>query len=92
MLAKYTSPGMSRIKESPARIHAARELGKKFGVQLKVWYLVMGRYDIVTVWEAPNDDAMSQLSLALGSLGNVTTETLRAHTEEEFKKLVVGLP
>ncbi len=91
MLAKYTQQGLSRIKESPARIDAARQAGKKFGAQLKAWYLVLGRYDIVAIWEAPSDDAMTQLAIALGSLGNITTETLRAHTEDEFKKLVASM-
>jgi uncharacterized protein with GYD domain len=53
--------------------------------------LAKGRYDNLTIWEAPNDDAMSQFALAIGSLGNIATESLRAHTEEEFKTLLVGL-
>jgi len=62
------------------------------GAELKAWYLVMGRYDIVTLWEAPSDETMARLMLSLGSLGNVTTETLRAITEDEFRKIVATLP
>ncbi len=92
VLSKYTQQGAQKIKEGPARIDAARQAGRGMGVDLKAWYLVMGRYDIVTIWDAPNDEAMAKLALAIGSLGNVSTETLRAFTEEEFKKLVAALP
>jgi uncharacterized protein with GYD domain len=52
----------------------------------------MGQYDIVTIWEAPNDEAIAKVMLAIGSLGNVTTETLRAFTEDEFRKIAAALP
>ena len=55
-------------------------------------YLTLGRYDIVIISEAPSDDVIARLTLATGSLGNVTTETLRAFTEDEFRKLVASLP
>src|SRR5574341_2045348 len=92
VLSKYTQQGVQKIKEGPARIEAARKAGRGMGVELKAWYLAMGRYDIVTIWEAANDEAMAKLALAIGSLGNVSTETLRAFTEDEFKKLVAALP
>ncbi len=62
------------------------------GAQLKAWYLVLGQYDFVTVWEAPNDEPIAKLNLAIGSSGNVTTETLRAFTEDEFRNIVAALP
>lgn len=92
MLSKYTPQGIGKIKESPARIEAARRTARSIGAELKAWYLVMGRYDIVTIWEAPNDEAIARLALTIGSLGNVTTETLRAFTEDEFGKIVAALP
>ncbi len=49
-------------------------------------------YDLVTISEAPNDEAVAKLTLALGSLGNIQTETLRAFTEDEYRKLIAALP
>ena len=48
----------------------------------------MGRYDIATRIEAPDDETISALALKLGQLGNVRTETMRAYTEEEFAKIM----
>jgi uncharacterized protein with GYD domain len=92
VLSKYTQQGMAKIKESPARIDAARQLAQSMGAELKAWYLVMGRYDFVTLWDAPNDETMAKLLLSIGSLGNVTTETLRAIPEDEFRRIVAALP
>jgi uncharacterized protein with GYD domain len=91
-LGRYTQQGMSKIKESPSRLEALRGATQKAGGATKGFYLTMGRYDFVLMTEAPSDDVIARLTLATGALGNVTTETLRAFTEDEFKKLVSSLP
>ncbi len=92
VLSKFTQQGASKIKESPGRIDAARETGRKMGAEMKAWYLVMGRYDVVTLWEASDDESMAKVLATIGSLGNVTTETLRAFTEDQFRTLISALP
>jgi len=52
----------------------------------------MGRYDAVIVSEGPNDETATKLLLSTAALGNVRTETLRAFTEEEYRKLIAALP
>lgn len=52
----------------------------------------MGQYDGVLITEAPNDEAMAAGALGAGAMGYIRTETLRAFTEEEFKKLVQAPP
>ncbi len=52
----------------------------------------MGEYDYVAIGEAPNDEVTMVFALALGSLGNVRTTTLKAFTTEEFAKIVKRLP
>jgi len=52
---------------------------------------VMGKYDTVLVVEAPDDETIAKLTLAIGSLGNVRTETLRAFTEDEYRKIIADL-
>ena len=51
----------------------------------------MGAYDLVAVVEAPSDEAVAKVALALGSKGNVKTTTLRAFTEAEFRDIVGSL-
>jgi hypothetical protein len=61
---------------------AGKKTLEAFGSELKAFYLVLGRYDIVTISEAPDDIAAAKVALAIGSAGNVTTETLRVFTED----------
>ena len=91
-LLKYTQKGAEAIKQVPARIDAARKAAKAVGVDIKQIYLVMGRYDVVVISEGPDDESAAKLMLATGMQGNVQTETLRAFTEAEFKKIIAALP
>ena len=92
MLYHYTQKGIENIKQSPARLEAAKEALKAMGAELKQFYLVAGQYDIVTVIEAPDAETIAKCAFALASEGNVTTETLRAFTEEEYRKIIAALP
>ena len=92
LLVRYTQKGVENIKESPARHDAAAKAFKAMGAELKEMYLVMGQYDLVLVAEAPDDETITKLVLSLGSNGNIRTETLRAYTEDEYRKIIAALP
>ncbi len=92
ILGSFTQQGVNKIKESPARIEAARKATEAAGGKFLAWYLTMGRYDFVAITEAPNGKVVATVLLAIGAQGNVRTETLRALTEAEFKEVVAGLP
>ena len=51
----------------------------------------MGRYDLVCVIEAPDDETYARGMLTLGSQGNVSTETLKAFSEDQYRKIVASL-
>jgi uncharacterized protein with GYD domain len=91
-LARWTGQGLQNIKDSPARLDAARKVFGSAGMKLKDFYMVTGRYDFVFVTEAPDDVTLAKATLAITSKGNVQTETLRAFTEDEYRKIVGGLP
>jgi uncharacterized protein with GYD domain len=42
--------------------------------------------------EMPNDEAVARVALASASMGNVRTETARAFTEDEYRKIIAALP
>ena len=92
MLVKYTQKGIENIKQSPTRLDGAKKAFKAMGAQMKEFYLVTGRYDIVIVVEAPDAETVAKCVLDVGSKGSVTTETLRAFTEDEYRKIIGALP
>ncbi|MCJ7658136.1 MAG: GYD domain-containing protein [Anaerolineales bacterium] len=91
ILANWTEDGIKNIKGSPDRLDAAKQAFKDAGAELKEFYMVMGQYDMVLVTEAPNGETISKLLLAIASGGAVSTETLRAFPEDEYRKVVAGL-
>lgn len=91
-LVKYTEQGIKAIKESPSRLEKAKQGLKALGGELKSFHLVQGRYDAIVIAELPNDEAVAKFALSTSSQGNVRTETVRAFTEEEFRRIVSGLP
>ena len=91
-LLRYTQQGINAAKNAPARIDAAKEAYRKAGGELKAIYLALGQYDLVAIAEMPNDEAVAQIALVLAGQGNVRSETFRAFTEAEFRKIAGSLP
>jgi uncharacterized protein with GYD domain len=91
-LARWTQQGITQVKESPARLDAFKQLVESAGGAVKGFYMVTGQYDMVIVSEAPNDEAVVKVALATSSKGGVRTETLRAFTENEYRKIIAALP
>jgi uncharacterized protein with GYD domain len=87
-LLKWTGQGISAIKDSPDRLDAGRKAFKKAGVKIKDTYLTMGRYDLLCVIDAPDDESYAAAILTLGSQGNVQTETLKAFSEADYRKII----
>ena len=87
-LANYTAQGIANIKDSPARIDAAREQLAPLGVKIKDTYMTLGEYDLVIVVEAPDSVTAAKALIGLGAQGNVTTTTLAALTEDEFRTVI----
>ena len=91
-LIKLSHQGITNIKESPSRLEAAREAMRSFGGELKDFYFTMGQYDMVVISEAPDDMAAAKGLLAIGSAGNVRTETMRVFREDEYREIVGSVP
>ena len=90
-LLRWTKQGVENVKDSPKRLDAGRKAFKKLGVKIKDTYLTMGGCDLVCIIEAPDDESVAKALLALGSQGNVQTETMRAFTEAEYRKITGSL-
>ncbi|MDE2179905.1 MAG: GYD domain-containing protein [candidate division NC10 bacterium] len=91
-LVNFTDQGVRNVKDTTKRAKAFQAGAEKAGVKVKAEFWTMGRYDIVIITEAPDDETISRAMLRLGSLGNVRTETLRAFSAKEMDKLLKGLP
>ena len=92
VLGKFTQMGIEKIKDSPNRLEAARKVMKSVGGELKEFYYTMGKYDFVTVCQAPNEEAMMKALYIISSKGAVRTETLAAVADDKTAEIIKSLP
>ncbi len=90
-LAQWTQKGIENVRESPARLDAAREEWEKDGVTIRDFYMTIGQYDLVFVAEAPDDAALAKVLLAQASKGGLRTTTLCAFSETEYRAVIRSL-
>jgi uncharacterized protein with GYD domain len=91
-LYNLTEQGIRNIKDAPQRIEDGIKAWEATGGRLIGFYSTMGEYDYVAISEAEDDEAASAFALALGAMGNVRTTTMRAHTVDEFARIVAKIP
>ncbi|SED82404.1 Uncharacterized protein, contains GYD domain [Rhizobiales bacterium GAS188] len=91
LLCNFTDQGVRTVKDVPKRRAAARELGKKLGVEIKVGYLAIGTYDVIIHAEATDDEAMAKFLLSLAAKGNLRTTTVKVFPEANFDKIVAAV-
>jgi uncharacterized protein with GYD domain len=91
-LMRWTQEGLEKIKESPSRLAAGKKAVEAAGGKVMSFYMLMGEYDMALVVEAPDDEALARFSLSLAAAGNIRSQTHRAFTEDEFRKIISSIP
>ena len=91
-LYRFTEQGVQNIQGLPKRMEKIREQFKAAGAEVKQFYALMGQYDTMIVAEAPNEEVIMKLNMMIDSMGNVTSQTMRAFNEAEFKKMLMDMP
>ena len=91
MLANWTDQGAQKVKESPRRLDSAKRALADMGGEFKGFYMTMGDYDLVLIYEAPDDAVAARFTLVLGMLGSVRTRTLKAFPEAAYREIIASL-
>jgi uncharacterized protein with GYD domain len=91
ILVHWTDQGMRRVKDSPGRLDRAKAALTEMGGQFKSFYMTLGDYDLVAIYEAPDDAVAARFSLMLGMLGEVRTRTLKAFPEQAYREIINSL-
>jgi uncharacterized protein with GYD domain len=92
VLGNFTEQGIRTVKDGLKRTDHLKEMAKKAGVTVKETYWTLGQYDVIGIFDAPDDASMTTFGLAIGATGNVRTNTLRAFSADEFKSILGRLP
>ncbi len=90
-LVTYTENGMRHVKDSPKRLDEARARLRDMGGEFKAFYMTLGLYDLVVVYDAPDDAVAARFTLLLGAAGNVRTTTMKAFPEPAYREIIGSL-
>jgi len=90
-LIQFTEQGIRNVKDTVKRGDAAIGEAEKMGMKIIEEFWTMGAYDVVVMFDAPNDETMSAFLLKIGSMGNVKSQTLRAFRKQEMEGVLAKL-
>ncbi len=91
ILWNYTNEGIKNVKESPKRADDFKSKLENAGGKLVNTYYTFGKYDGVSIVEAPTDETLMSCLLSVESQGNARTVTLKAFTISEAAKIIENL-
>ena len=91
-VGNFTDQGIRSVKDTTKRSEAVKAAAGKLGVKMKDIYWTMGQFDVIGIFEAPDDVSMSALALAIGAAGNIRGQTLRAYSKDEMNAVLKKLP
>jgi uncharacterized protein with GYD domain len=84
ILINWTDEGARAAKDTVKRSETAQEGARRLGGEITHIWWTMGRYDLVGILEAPDDETATAIMVATGGSGMVRTETLRAFNADEL--------
>ena len=91
MLANWTEQGILKVRDLPSRLDAAKKALKDMSGEFKFFFLLMGDFDIVAIYEAPDDAVAARFSLQLGMQGNIRTRALKVFPEAAYREIINSL-
>ena len=88
ILVNWTEQGAQNVKETTTRAEHVRQMIEQMGGRMDTLLWTQGRYDLVGVMEAPDEETAAAVGLRVGTGGAVRTETLRAYDAEEMGRIL----
>jgi uncharacterized protein with GYD domain len=88
-LLTFTGQGIKNLKNTTRRAERFKEVVEKDGrVKILETIWTLGQYDIVHIFEAPDDTAAASMAFSLNLLGTVRTLTMKAFSKEEMGEVL----
>lgn len=87
-LMKWTEQGIKDVNATVDRAEQARQAIDQMGGRMASIYWTQGAYDMVAIADFPDEETAMACLLSLGKLGNVRTETLRAFSADEMRRIL----
>ncbi len=91
MLGNWTEEGARRVQDSPRRLDSAKKSLEEMGGRFQTFFMTMGDYDMVAIYEAPDDAVAARFTLQVGQLGSIRTRTMKAFPEAAYREIIASL-
>ncbi|HMQ72452.1 MAG TPA: GYD domain-containing protein [Rubrivivax sp.] len=91
-LMNWTDKGVADLKSTTQRAAAAKEIGSRFGVDMREILWTVGAYDMVCIFESNDEQAMTAFALAMAKQGNIRSASMRAWTSAEMDQILAKVP
>jgi uncharacterized protein with GYD domain len=92
VLYKFTADGARNIRDSVKRAGKIRQENARAGFRIIEVFWTQGEYDMISIVEAPTEEAMMGAMLNVVSAGNVATTTMRAFDALEMSRILAQTP
>ena len=91
IMGNLTSDAIEKLNEEGERQKGAFEIAKKYKCEVKAFYYTMGKYDVVAIVEAPDNESLMKGLFDLAKGGSVRTRTMLAFPAEDVAKMTADL-
>ncbi len=89
-LFKWTDQGRAKVDSLPDRAAEVEKRLQDARIRVIGNYTTMGRYDQVSVVEAPDAQTAARFLFLIAGRGNAVSETLQAFTMDEVRQIMGG--
>jgi uncharacterized protein with GYD domain len=87
-LMRWTTQGYAGLPKWRERVEEGEQVIAEAGGKLVGVYVTLGRYDVVEIFEAPDDEVAIEILMKLQRGDAENTETLRAFTREDAAEII----
>jgi uncharacterized protein with GYD domain len=88
VLYRFTAEGAKNIRDTVKRARQTREENEKRGFKVQTILWTQGPYDIVSIIDAPSEEAMMGAMTNVVGAGNVSSTTMRAFDDKEMEAIL----
>ena len=90
-LVKFTSEGLRSIGDVGAAYDEGTKMAQQMGIKSIGAYATLGPYDMMLLYEAPDEKVAAGMSMSLATKWGGQTETWTVIPMEEFARLTARL-
>ena len=88
-LVKFTQHGLQTMKERGVeRAEMVKKHAQSLGGKLVQAYYCLGEYDVVAIWEFPDNKTAMKAAVLNASMGHIEITTMPAVGRDEWKMLL----